>query len=216
MSNTRSAGGFAEVLEIHEIATAGRRHAIRAAAFQPATDRCKAKACLSNGEGAATLPAARLEGSGIAAYVGGAMTALPFDLPGRILDGSPDGILVCDAAGQVRYWNHTAERVFGFSRAEALGASLDLIVPERLRERHWTGWKTVMATGQTRYGEGQLLAVPALHKDGRQISIEFSIQLLEDTAGRIEWVVAVIRDVTERYHREKALRAELKAALASR
>lgn len=68
-----------------------------------------------------------------------------------------------------------------------------------------------MRSGVTRYGEGQLLAVPALHKDGRQISIEFSIQLLKDAAGRIEWVVAVIRDVTERYAREKALRAQLKS-----
>jgi nitric oxide dioxygenase len=68
-----------------------------------------------------------------------------------------------------------------------------------------------MRTGITRYGEGQLLAVPALHKDGRQLSIEFSIQLVPDGRGQIEWVVAVIRDVTERYGREKALRAQLKA-----
>jgi len=139
------------------------------------------------------------------------MTALPHDLPRRLLDGSPDAILIADREGTVRYWNAAAERVFGFSTADVLGASMDLITPERLRARHWAGWEAVMKTGVTRYGEGQLLAVPALHKDGRQLSIEFSIQLLKDAGGRIEWVVAVIRDVTERHGREKALRAQLKA-----
>ena len=136
------------------------------------------------------------------------MMALSADVLGRIVDGSPDAIVVCDPQGRIRLWNRGAERIFGFSRADALDASLDLIIPERLRARHWTGWTNTMRTGQTRYGEGQMLAVPALHKDGRQISIEFSIQLLTQ-GDRIEWVVAIIRDVTERYNRDKALRAEL-------
>jgi PAS domain S-box-containing protein len=135
---------------------------------------------------------------------------MELDLPRRILDGSPDAMLIADRDGRVRYWNAAAERVFGFTAAEALGASMDLIIPERLRERHWDGWATTMRTGVTRYGEGQLLAVPALHKDGRQLSIEFSIQLLKDAGGQIGWVVALFRDVTERYGREKALRAQLK------
>jgi nitric oxide dioxygenase len=92
---------------------------------------------------------------------------------------------------------------------------MNLIIPERLRDRHWAGWEATMRTGVTRYGEGQLLAVPALHKDGRQISIEFSIQLVKDADGQIEWVVAVIRDVTKRYGREKVLRAQLKALKAN-
>jgi PAS domain S-box-containing protein len=111
----------------------------------------------------------------------------------------------------VRYWNIAAERVFGFRATEAVGASMDLIIPERLRARHWAGWETAMKAGATRYGEGQLLAVPALNKDGRQISIEFSIQLLNGTDGAVEWVVALIREVTERYDREKALRMRLSA-----
>ena len=142
------------------------------------------------------------------------MTALRPDLAARIFEGSPDAIVVCDAKGHVRFWNPGAERIFGFSETEAVGASLDLIIPQRLRVRHWEGWKTAMTAGETRYGEGQLLAVPALRKDGRQISIEFSIQLLKDASGRIEWVVAIIRDVTERYNRDKALRTELKALRA--
>ena len=142
------------------------------------------------------------------------IAALPHDLPVRILDGSPDAILICDHAGTVRYWNVAAERVFGFRVTEALGVSMNLIIPERLRVRHWAGWEITMSTGLTRYGEGQVLAVPALHKDGRQISIEFSIQLLKDADGQIEWVVAIIRDVTERFLREKDLRAQLKAIQA--
>jgi PAS domain S-box-containing protein len=139
------------------------------------------------------------------------MTAIPHDLPQRILDGSPDAILVSDPAGTVRYWNAAAERIFGFSASEALGASMDFIIPDRLRGRHWAGWDAVMRSGVTRYGQGQLLAVPALHKDGRQLSIEFSIQLAKDAGGQIEWVIAVFRDVTERFAWEKALRAQLKA-----
>lgn len=138
------------------------------------------------------------------------MTGLPDDLPRRILEGSPDAVLVSDRAGAIRGWNLAAERLFGFPAAEALGASMDLIIPERLRGRHWGGWEQVMETGVTRYGQGQLLAVPAAHKDGRQLSVEFSIQLLKDGAGRIEWVVAIFRDVTERFQKDKALKLRLK------
>jgi PAS domain S-box-containing protein len=142
------------------------------------------------------------------------MTGLPEDFAGRILEGSPDAVVLCDPIGRVRYWNRGAERIFGFGRSEAIGAALDLIIPERFRERHWAGWRRVMASGETRYGEGHLLAVPALHKDGRHISIEFSIQLLKGASGQLEWVVALIRDVTERYNSDKALRMELRALKA--
>jgi PAS domain S-box-containing protein len=139
------------------------------------------------------------------------LSALPTDLYARILAGSPDAILICDPMGIVRYWNAAAERVFGFGATEAVGVSLELVIPERLRARHWAAWEETMRTGVTHYSEGQLLAVPATNKGGRQISIEFSIQLVKGAHGPIEWVVAIIRDVTERYSREKALRAELAA-----
>lgn len=139
------------------------------------------------------------------------VSGLPAGLPDRILDSSPDAIVICNSIGLVRFWNHGAERVFGFSAVEAVGRSLDLIIPERFRARHWAGWKTAIRTGHTSYAEGQMLAVPASRKDGRQISIEFSIQFLKGTNDQIEWIVAIIRDVTERYTRDKALRAELKA-----
>ncbi len=136
--------------------------------------------------------------------------ALPPDLPRRLLDGSPDAVLVSDPDGNVLYWNEASTRLFGFTAEEALGHSMDLIIPERLRGRHWDGWNKVMETGVTRYGAGQLLAVPAQHKDGRALSIEFSIQLLRGASGRIEWVAAVFRDVTERFQRDKALKLKLK------
>jgi PAS domain S-box-containing protein len=139
------------------------------------------------------------------------MEALPSDLAERLLAGSPDAILICDPAGIVRYWNAAAQRMFGFRASETVGVSMNLIIPERLRARHWTAWDATMRTGITRYGDGRLLAVPALHKDGRQISIEFSIQLVKNAGGVIEWVVAVIRDVTERYRREKAQHARITA-----
>lgn len=139
------------------------------------------------------------------------MSVHPAVDPWRVLDGSPDAVLIADRDGKVRYWNKAAERVFGFSESKAVGSSMDFIIPERLRGRHWGGWEATMRSGVTRYGEGQLLAVPALHEDGRQLSIEFSIQLLQDGGGRIEWAVAVFRDVTERFGREKALRAQVKA-----
>ena len=139
---------------------------------------------------------------------------LPADLPARILQGSPDAVLVADREGLTRSWNAAAERLFGFTAAETEGKSMDLIIPERLRARHWHGWDQVMEKGVTRYGAGELLAVPALHKDGRQLSVEFSIQLLRDAAGRIEWVVAIFRDVTERFARDKALKLQLKELTA--
>jgi PAS domain S-box-containing protein len=138
------------------------------------------------------------------------MAALPHDLAERLLDGSPDAILICDPAGMVRYWNAAAERIFGFPVTEVLGESMNLIIPERFRARHWAAWEATMKTGITRYGGGQLLAVPALQKNGRQISIEFSVQLVKDAGGLIEWVVAVVRDVTERYRHEKEQRARLR------
>ena len=107
-------------------------------------------------------------------------------------------------------WNGAATRLFGFGAEEAVGASMELFIPERLRGRHWGGWDQVMASGTTRYGDGQLLAVPALHKDGRQLSVEFSIQLLKGEDGQIEWVVAIFRDVTERFQKDKDLRLRLK------
>ena len=119
-----------------------------------------------------------------------------------------EAIVVTDPDGIIRLWNHGAERVFGYPAAEAMGQNLDLIIPEKLRERHWKGYRQTMATGYTRYGD-TLLSVPATHRDGRRLSIEFSVALLRDEAGRIIGISAIIREVSERRNAEKALRARL-------
>jgi len=128
----------------------------------------------------------------------------------QIVENSPDAVVLGDREGKIRLWNAGAVAIFGFSAEEALGKSMDLIVPERLRARHWEGYDRTMATGVTRYGSGDLLAVPAITKDGRTISIEFTIQMLKDAAGGILGPVAIIRDVTKRFAREKELGRRLK------
>lgn len=140
----------------------------------------------------------------------------PETLPRLLVEGTPDGILVADRDGVIRLWNAGAQRIFGWSAAEAVGKGMDLIIPERLRGRHWEGWDRTMATGVTRYGAGDLLAVPALHKDGRTLSIEFSIQLFRGDDGAVAGSAAVIRDVTARFQKDKELRLRLKELEAQR
>src|SRR4051794_11808244 len=113
-----------------------------------------------------------------------------------LLHSMPDAVVYADAEGRIRYWNTAAERMFGYGAADALGQSLDIIVPESLRRRHWEGYEKTMRTGATRYGAGDLLAVPALRKDGARISIEFTITPFHDPAGKMLGIAAVMRDVT--------------------
>jgi PAS domain S-box-containing protein len=124
----------------------------------------------------------------------------------RIVEEMPEAVIVSDRAGAIVYWNRAAEVMFGHSAADAMGQSLDLIIPERFRARHWAGYRKVMSTGVTRYGH-ELLAVPAIRKDGSRISLEFSIALLRDDGGELTGAAAIVRDVTARWERERASRA---------
>ncbi len=119
-----------------------------------------------------------------------------------------DAIIVADVQGAITLWNPAAERMFGFSRDEALGKSLDLIIPERLQQRHWDGYHKTMETGQTRYGH-DLLRVPAVHKDGRALSIAFTVALLYSRQHEVSGIAAVIRDETQRFQEERSLRKRL-------
>jgi PAS domain S-box-containing protein len=112
-----------------------------------------------------------------------------------ILTASADAIVATDRDGVIRIWNAGAERIFGHSAEEALGRSLDLIIPERLRDRHWQGYRQVMETGESRYGHGDLLSVPSVRKDGARISVEFTIVPIKDEAGRMSGMAAIMRDV---------------------
>lgn len=133
-----------------------------------------------------------------------------------IVEGSADGVIVGDREGRIVLWNRGAEEIFGHPAAEVLGTSMDLIIPEKLRARHWDGYRKTMGTGVTRYGK-ELLAVPAIRRDGSRISIEFTIVMLRDDAGRPEGVAAVVRDVTARFLRDRELKervAEMEKRLA--
>jgi PAS domain S-box-containing protein len=136
---------------------------------------------------------------------------LPVGFYDRLAADCPDAVIYADAGGNIRFWNAAATRIFGFAQGEAIGERLDLIIPERLRARHWQGYDHVMGGAESRYGAGALLGVPALRKDGQQISVEFTILPLRDEVGRLLGIAAFVRDITARFEEIRALRRELSA-----
>jgi PAS domain S-box-containing protein len=126
----------------------------------------------------------------------------------QIVEAAGDAVIFADRDGIIRLWNRAAEGIFGYTEAEAVGQSLDLIIPEPQREPHWKGYGKVMLDGVTKYGS-DTLAVPAVTKDGERISIEFTINLIRDGGGKVLGPVAIVRDVTARWVREKELRRRL-------
>lgn len=119
----------------------------------------------------------------------------------------PDAVIFADAEGLIRFWNAGAARIFGFAREDAIGQPLDIIIPERLRARHSAGFERMMETGQSRYRDDQLLTVPALTRDGKTISIAFTLAPVRDSDGRITGLVALLRDVTKTFLELKRLRS---------
>lgn len=137
---------------------------------------------------------------------------MTFSLAGladALLTSASDAIIATDRSGMVTFWNPGAVRIFGYSSTEAIGQSLDFIIPENLRGRHWEGYRHTMLTGESRYGAGDLLSVPALTKSGQRISVEFTIVMLRDGQGLPDGTVAVLRDVTKSFAEKLALRREL-------
>ncbi|WP_201861273.1 PAS domain-containing protein [Microvirga soli] len=129
-----------------------------------------------------------------------------------ILTAAADAVVATDRDGIIQVWNPGAERIFGHRADEALGQSLDLIIPDRLRPRHWEGFHRVMATGESHYGAGDLLSVPGIRKDGQRISLEFTIVPLKDEEGQMQGLAAVMRDVTSRFEEIRALKQKLAEA----
>ncbi|MDP3085477.1 MAG: PAS domain-containing protein [Rubrivivax sp.] len=128
-----------------------------------------------------------------------------------------DAVVVCDTSGAITLWNPAAQRMFGHTEQEALGQSLDIIIPERLRKRHWEGYEKTMATGVTRYG-ADVLRVPAINKQGESLSIAFTVALLHGPDGQISAIASVIRDESSRFNEDRALRkrlAELEAQVGA-
>ncbi|MCJ7806459.1 MAG: PAS domain S-box protein [Clostridia bacterium] len=127
----------------------------------------------------------------------------------QIIENSQDAILFANRNGIIDLWNSGAEEIFGYKKEEAIGKSLDLIIPEKLRQRHWEGYHKVMETGESRYGK-ELLKVPAIRKDGTSISVEFTIMLVRNLQNKIMGTAAIIRDVTERWKQEKELKQKIR------
>ena len=135
----------------------------------------------------------------------------------QLIESAADAVVVCDATGLITLWNPAATRLFGFGEDEALGQSLDIIIPQRQQQRHWDGYHKTMQTGVTKYGH-DLLKVPAVHKDGHGLSIAFTVSLLHSPDGAVSAIVAVIRDETSRFNDDRALKkrlAELEGQLAA-
>jgi PAS domain S-box-containing protein len=140
---------------------------------------------------------------------------IPSGLGEALLNSGSDAIIATDREGVITFWNPGAERIFGFTAGEAVGRSLDLIIPENLRARHWSGFRHTMETGTSRYGHGDLLSVPGLTRDGRRISVEFTIVLLRGESQAVTGTVAVMRDVTKRFEELRELKRRLAQAGAS-
>ena len=143
----------------------------------------------------------------------------PSDIdPAALLAAIGDALVVCDVQGRMVVWNAGAERLFGWTAAEALGQGMDLFIPERLRARHWQGYEQSMATGTTRYAN-DVLRVPAVNKAGQPLSIAFTVFMLHDAQGRVNACGSVIRDETARFQADRQLRqqlAELQARVGDR
>lgn len=133
------------------------------------------------------------------------------ELSHRIVAESQDAIIYADREGVIRVWNAGAEAMFGHPASKAIGETLDMIIPENLRARHWEGYDRVMDGGEPKYGPGELLSVPGIHADGSRISLEFSVGMLRDGDGRVAGIAAVLRDVTKRRQAERELREKLAA-----
>lgn len=126
-----------------------------------------------------------------------------------LVNAAGDGVVLAGTDGKILAWNAAATRIFGFTAEQALGQTLDLIIPERFRQRHWAGYDVTMETGITKYGT-DLLTVPAVHAEGRPLSVAFTVGLLHDAEGKVSSIVAVVRDDTARFQGERALRLRIK------
>lgn len=135
--------------------------------------------------------------------------ALTPDLFERMVRGAPDAVVIADADGIIRLWNAAAAAMFGVAEADAVGRSMDFIIPEPQRERHWEGFYRVVRDGApSRYGPGDMLRVPAVRADGARLSVEFTLQIVEAAGRRL--AVATFRDVTEQWQTMRDLRARLR------
>ncbi len=130
-----------------------------------------------------------------------------------IIEQVCDALIYADRDGRIVRWNRAAAELFGYTAAEALDVSLDLIIPAHLRAAHWAGYHAAISGGATKL-HGRPTLTRAAHKDGRKLYVEMTFALVKDGAGTAIGSVAMARDVTERVEKERAARAQATAATA--
>ena len=135
------------------------------------------------------------------------MQSVPLD---RIVEQAPDPMIFADLEGAIRVWNEAATRMFGHSAQEALGQKLDLIIPERFRDQHWTGFDRALGDRDTKF-KGQVLTTRSMRKDGTTMYLELTFSIVTNAEGEAMGALAHARDVTERFERERAQRAQARA-----
>jgi len=135
------------------------------------------------------------------------------DMPdfGALFDQAPVALILADREGRIVAWNQASTSLFGFAASEVLGQSLDVIIPEHLRDAHWKGFDRSLASGETKYA-GRVMTTRAVHKDGRKLYVDFSFSMLKDAQGRVTGAIAAGRDGTERFLAERARRAQAPGA----
>lgn len=137
------------------------------------------------------------------------MSTDAIDIPRRLVEQAADAVIFADRDGNIRIWNAAAEALFGFSRAQAIGQSLDLIIPDRLRAAHWEGFHRAVATGQTRLG-GRAVITRSVNAAAATIYVEMSFALVSDERGEVLGSVAVARDATQRRDDERRLQQRIR------
>jgi PAS domain S-box-containing protein len=130
------------------------------------------------------------------------------DLAELLVEQSPDGVVFADKEGIIRVWNASAERIFGFTAGDAIGANLDIIIPERFRDAHWRGFERAIIERATKYA-GKSMPTKAIRSDGTQIYVELSFSIILDANGDVLGALANARDITERFEKERADRKRL-------
>ena len=127
--------------------------------------------------------------------------------PVRPAETDAEAVIFADRGGVIRYWGRGAESLFGHSAADALGESLDLIIPERFRSAHWQAYDRAVESGRTKY-EGRTLTTRSLRKDGSKLFVDLIFELVKDARETVVGALAIGRDCTARYLSERAQREQ--------
>lgn len=130
------------------------------------------------------------------------------DLFEALVAQASDAIIFADREGRIVAWNAGAERLFGHATRDAIGQSLDVIIPDHLRQAHWDAFDRAVTTGTTRH-DGRAIVTRSMKADGTKIYVDISFALVRDVAGAVVGSLAIARDATERHAAEAATRARI-------